>query len=81
MNPLAILGFVGTILTLADFVARTYHHVEKIKLDSRQQRSEYDVIRLILQDAVNTVVSNGSPTPAIQASMLHCAEMDQQLER
>jgi hypothetical protein len=80
MDILGIFGFVGTILTLADFGVRTGHHVEKIKLEFRQQESEYDVIRYIMQEAVNTVVSDGAPTIAIQASMLLCAKLDAELE-
>jgi predicted subunit of tRNA(5-methylaminomethyl-2-thiouridylate) methyltransferase len=81
MDILGILGFVGTVVTGMDFAIRTKYHIEKIKLEFRQQQSEYDVIRLIMQEAVNTVVSDGSPTQAIQASMLLCAGLDQELER
>lgn len=81
MDILGIFGFVGTILTEANFSIRTGHHVEKIKLEFRQQQSEYDVIRYIMQEAVNTVVSDGAPTKAIQASIFLCAKLDAELER
>jgi hypothetical protein len=80
MDPIGVLGFVGTIMTLIDFAVRSTHHVEKVKLEFAQQTSEYDVIRLVLQEAVNAAVSDGSPTQAIQAAMLLCAKLDKDLE-
>jgi predicted subunit of tRNA(5-methylaminomethyl-2-thiouridylate) methyltransferase len=81
MDPLGALGFAGTLLTLIDFTLRFSHHLEKVKLELEQQQSEYDVIRLVLQEAVNAVVSDGSPTQAIQSAMLLCAKLDKDLER
>jgi hypothetical protein len=81
MDAISALGFVGPIMTLIDFAIRSTHHLEKVKLEFEQQTSEYDVIRLVLQEAVNAAVSDGSPTQAIQAAMLLCARLDRELER
>jgi hypothetical protein len=76
---LGVLGFVGTVVSLVDFTIRTGYHAQITQLEFKHQQSEYDVIRLTLQEAVRTVVSDGAPTEAVQALMLLCAKLDEQL--
>lgn len=80
MDAFGVIGFVGTIVGLVEISVRTRHILDKTRSELQRQESEYDVIRLILLEAVQVVSSHGEPTDAIDATMHICAESAQNLQ-
>lgn len=81
MDPISLVGFVGSVLTLVDLVVRAGHVANKTRIELNRQWSEYDVIQLILKEAAQTASQQGRLTAAIDASICLCTEHAKLVEK